>query len=429
MRAIASWSKRASRDANRVDLNVELVVGDRSVHVRVLLRPRSVEVVGDEEDLERTVAADQAREPGRRSAAGDHTDADLELAEDRRLARREAHVSRRHELAPGAAGASADRGDADHRRAGHAHAFTARRVRAMASNRDYMGDGPYPAIIDPVLFERVNDKIRRVDAAAVQNARGGRRPKADFMLRRLCWCAECGQPVYAIVHHGKRLYRCKASLQYTGTCSSLPIPADLAEQRILDHLELFVGHVETWIGERLAERSDEQQVLQTAVDARRRELASLDAQRERRMAELTTIGITSVGLEVIERIDSERTVLAEAIADAEARLTEWTATPTADAALDFYNRIVDVVAGRVAQADGIAEINAVLHDTLLGVSLGFDGETLMADIQVRPSGLDDYDVAVAELFGTFPTRQETTEMLERLLPDEADEATISRPRT
>ncbi len=89
---------------------------------------------------------------------------------------------------------------------------------------------------------------------------------------------------------------------------------------------------------------------------------------------------------MIERIDAERRLLAEAIADAEARLTEWTATPTADAALDFYNRIVDVVAGRVAQADGIAEINAVLHDSLLGVSLGFDGRTLTADIQVRPSG-------------------------------------------
>lgn len=315
-------------------------------------------------------------------------------------------------------------------RAGHrtrrGNAFTARRVRAMASNRDYMGDGPYPAIIDPALFERVNDKLHRTDPAAVQNAKGGRQPLADFMLRRLCWCAECGQPVYAIVHHGKRLYRCKASLQYTGTCSSAPIPAEDAEQRILDHLGLFLGHVEDWIGERLAERSDEQQALQSALDTRRRELASLDTQRERRMAELTTIAITALGLDVIERIDSEREARQRDIEKAEAVLSEWTARLSADSVLDFYNRIVDVVQGRIAKADGVAEINAVLHDTLLGVWLGYDGRTLTADIKVRPSGLDDYDAAVAELFGTLGPWREAIEMLERLLPDEA---TICRPRT
>jgi hypothetical protein len=78
----------------------------------------------------------------------------------------------------------------------------------------------------------------------------------------------------------------------------------------------------------------------------------------------------------------------------------------------------------------VAEINAALHDSLLGVWLGYDGMTLTADIKVRPSGLDDYDVAVAELFGTFPTRQETVEMLARLVPDEfPGEPTIWRPRT
>ena len=107
-------------------------------------------------------------------------------------------------------------------------------------------------------------------------------------------------------------------------------------------------------------------------------------------------------------------------------LSEWTARLSADSVLDFYNRIVDVVQGRIAKADGVAEINAVLHDTLLGVWLGYDGRTLTADIEVRPSGLDDYDAAVAELFGTLGPWREAIEMLERLLPDEA---TICRPRT
>ena len=115
MRAIASWSKRASREAIGVDLVVEPVVGDQPVDVPVLLRARTVEIVGDEQDLERPAATDQAGEPGHRTAAGDHADADLELAEQRVLARGEAQVAGQHELAAGAAGASADRGDADHR--------------------------------------------------------------------------------------------------------------------------------------------------------------------------------------------------------------------------------------------------------------------------------------------------------------------------
>ena len=48
---------------DRLDLVVEPVVGDRPVDVPVLLRARSVEVVGDEQDLERAAATDQPREP------------------------------------------------------------------------------------------------------------------------------------------------------------------------------------------------------------------------------------------------------------------------------------------------------------------------------------------------------------------------------
>ena len=134
--------------------------------------------------------------------------------------------------------------------------FTARRVRAMAENDDYKGAGPYPPIIDPELWDGVNEKIRRADPASVSHGRGGREPKADFPLRRLAFCSECGEPVYSIVHHGKRLYRCKASLRYTGCCEAPPIPADLVEEHVLNHLELFLGEdLETWIGERMAERS------------------------------------------------------------------------------------------------------------------------------------------------------------------------------
>ena len=57
---------------DRVDLVVEPVVGDRAVDVPVLLRARSVEIVGDQQDLERPAATDQPRQPGHRPAPGDH---------------------------------------------------------------------------------------------------------------------------------------------------------------------------------------------------------------------------------------------------------------------------------------------------------------------------------------------------------------------
>jgi hypothetical protein len=56
---------------------------------------------------------DQAGEPGHGTTPGDYADADLEVPEQRVLARREPQVARQHGLAARAAGASADRGDAD----------------------------------------------------------------------------------------------------------------------------------------------------------------------------------------------------------------------------------------------------------------------------------------------------------------------------
>jgi DNA invertase Pin-like site-specific DNA recombinase len=290
-------------------------------------------------------------------------------------------------------------------RAGHrskrGNEFTARQVRRTAENPDYMGDGPYPELIDRELWERVNAKIKRDDPAAVQNRKQGRAPKADFMLRRLCFCGECGQAMYSIVHHGKRLYRCKASQRQTGTCDSLPIPAEVAELRIFEHLTMFVGDIQGWIGQRLEERSEGLTTLQKAMDEEKAKLAELDAKRDQRMAELVKVGITSLGLEVIERIDQERKSRAREIENAEAQLAEWTASLSADAVLDFYNGVVDVIQGRVAKAQGIAEVNQALHDSLLGVWLGYDGKTLSADIRLRPTGDDDIDAVVAELFGSL----------------------------
>jgi hypothetical protein len=122
------------------------------------------------------------------------------------------------------------------------------------------------------------------------------------------------------------------------------------------------------------------------------------------IAELVEVGITPTGLEVIERIDRDLASRTRQIAELEAQLEEWTAQLSADGILDFYNGIVDLVKGRIARAKGIAEINAALHDSLTGVWLSYDGETLTADVSFRPTGDDYWDECLMEMFGNLEPR-------------------------
>jgi hypothetical protein len=285
--------------------------------------------------------------------------------------------------------------------------FTARTVLKIARNADYTGSGPYPQIIAPDLFERISAKINRPDLAAAQARKGGREPIADFMLRRLAFCLTCGRPMYAMTRRtgGKRTgplyrtYQCRGRCGSRGTCDARPVPADIAEERILEHLSLFVGDVDAWVGERLADRSSEQTARQEALDTLKAKLAVLDRQRDQRMSELADIGVSKIGLEVIERIDAQRESLRGDIADAEAALGEWTGVLDSDAITAFYAGIVDLVHGRIAKANGVAEVNAALHDSLTGVWMRFDGDTLHAEIRLRPTGDPDLDIVAGELFG------------------------------
>jgi hypothetical protein len=55
---------------------------------------------------------------------------------------------------------------------------------------------------------------------------------------------------------------------------------------------------------------------------------------------------------------------------------------SADAVLDYYDGIVALVQGKVKQAAGVAELDAALHDTLVGVWLAYDGERMSADVRM-----------------------------------------------
>jgi DNA invertase Pin-like site-specific DNA recombinase len=287
--------------------------------------------------------------------------------------------------------------------------FNARAVREIARNAVYAGSGGYPPVIERDQWERVQDKLRRDDNAAQAHKRGGRPRLAEYMLKRLVFCGDCGRPMYCITRKSgrngdgplKRLYQCSAQVESRGSCQAHYVPADLAESRILEHLKLFVGDVEGWIAERLSERSAEHEARRSAVDAAKATLAVMDVRRDKLFAEYQRLvdesdPLARYALEPVSELDTERDTQERAIGEAEAALSEFTGEADADAVLDFYNGLRDLVTGKIAKAQGVAEINAVLHDHLTGIWLRFDGATLDAQVKVRMVGqLAD---VTAELF-------------------------------
>lgn len=278
-------------------------------------------------------------------------------------------------------------------------AWSADAVRWMLENDSYVGTKGYAQIVSEELARRARAQLRRADPAATQRRRGGRPAKEPSLLRGFAFCT-CGAPLYAIAARGERprRYVCRNVVQSNGLCSATPIPAVMADERVLEHLRLFIGDVGEWIGDRLSERSDAQKALRNAVDAEKAKLVVLDRQREDRMAELESVGFNAIALEVIERIDRQREAVQQSVEDAQARLNEWTVELAGDAVLAYYEGIVDVVQGRIAKAEGVREINAALHESLTGIWLSYDGRTLKADIKLRPTGDEDIDQVLAEMF-------------------------------
>ena len=97
----------------RSDEIAQLVGGQRPIDPAVPFSQLGVVILGAQHYLERPPTAHEPREVLRGAAAGEHAERRLELPEDRRLSRGEAHVARQHELTARAAHAPLDLGDRD----------------------------------------------------------------------------------------------------------------------------------------------------------------------------------------------------------------------------------------------------------------------------------------------------------------------------
>ena len=148
--------------------------------------------------------------------------------------------------------------------------FAARTVREIVYNRAYSGEKGYPQLIDPERHERILAGRKRIDPVTLAKRKSGRPPKNDdYVLKGVAFCRQCGASMWTREFAAGRHYTCSNVRKATGLCSAAPVPADLIERQVLDHLHLFVGSVEDWIGEQVAERDEEQQARVGALDSER----------------------------------------------------------------------------------------------------------------------------------------------------------------
>jgi DNA invertase Pin-like site-specific DNA recombinase len=282
-------------------------------------------------------------------------------------------------------------------RKGRTSTFASRTVREIVHNEAYKGEKGYPQIIDPERFDTIQKGLKRLDPAALAKRRSGRPPKKDsYVLKGVAFCRRCGASMWTRELAAGRHYTCSNARKATGLCSAAPVPAELIERHVLDHLHVFVGSVEDWIAVQVAEGEDEQQARAAAIGRERDRLADLDRHRERHLAEYRRLvadgaSVARIALEEVERIDGEHAALQRQIAEGEAVLAEWAGPPDVDAALDFYGELVDLVQGRINQARGAAELNRALGQVLAGLWMELDGDRLKAGFRLRVT--DEPDTA------------------------------------
>jgi hypothetical protein len=267
--------------------------------------------------------------------------------------------------------------------------WTTRRIRATIHNPYYAGfitayderiPGDHEPLIDYERWQRILAGLERADPVAQQARKGGNRPAEDYLLRRVAFCGHCGLPLYTrrmASVPGERAYICRAVRQCEGTCQAPPIPAQLAETQVLEHLDCFIDNVRDWIGKRADSRSHEREEFRRALDQQRAELRKLTVRAQRAHAQHRKLldsddDLAPHALRVAIEMDGDRDRLAESIREAEQRLADWPVAPDIDAALDFYNELRDAVQGRVAHARSARELNIALRDTLEGAWLSIE---------------------------------------------------------
>ena len=94
-------------------------------------------------------------------------------------------------------------------------------------------------------------------------------------------------------------------------------------------------------------------------------------------------------------------------AEIEAQIAEWSGPPDVDAALDFYTELVDLVQGRIKQAEGAAELRRALSMVVAGLwaEIESDRERLLVEFELvgQPESMLPGGVPIAPELKHRPT--------------------------
>jgi DNA invertase Pin-like site-specific DNA recombinase len=270
--------------------------------------------------------------------------------------------------------------------------WTTRAVRRIILNEDYTGSTGYPRVVEPERWREIVDGVTRLDPVAVQARKGGRRPAEDYLLRGVAHCARCGSSMYTRRFAGGRHYVCGAVREARGTCDLPRVPAAVVERYVVDHLHHFRLDVGAWLAERESEGAAERAVLERESGRLRRELATAqsrvaktDAQQAGALDADDREG-AATALRLLARYEARRDALAALLGDAEARVEEFATEPSLDATLDRYNAIADFIDGRLAAAEGVAELNAALRSLLERTTFDREGDLVLVEFRLRGGG-------------------------------------------
>jgi hypothetical protein len=117
-------------------------------------------------------------------------------------------------------------------------------LRAASDNATSANHAPATRLIDPERFARIGAERSRL------NARSGRNPAEPYLLRGIARCTHCDSTLCTRRYAPCRHYICASAREARGTCEwAKPIPAEIVERAVIDHLSGFGIAVKQWIGE------------------------------------------------------------------------------------------------------------------------------------------------------------------------------------
>jgi hypothetical protein len=258
--------------------------------------------------------------------------------------------------------------------------WTTRAVRGVLRNDDYVGRNGYPKLIEQEQFDAVQ---RWLDVSKrPQGVARGRPAADDFVLAGFAFCALCDAPMRSrrCSTTGRRTYRCSNAMEGRNSCSdSVPVPAAEAEAMLIRNLAYYRGDLDAFLVEQVADRQQAQQAREDDLRRLRDQLAKLDRTRERLMADYRRQvedgrSTAHLALEEVERVDSERERVQEAVRNLDAIAAEHAGEPELDEVRELYERLMAFAKLQVERAATPAEVRTVLRGLVAEVRLHAIGQ-------------------------------------------------------